>query len=118
MVMKYKTQPQTLIKYWLIFALICGILIYPCSFLMPFNKRLYTITFLFTNLAQCSVMVSLFMYVVDIMPKTYPQMKNKIGTAIQPLNWLGLNPLAIFIILQIVYGDIMMDGWITWGDNN
>ena len=82
---------------------------------MPFNKRLYTITFVFTNLASCSIVLSLFMVVVDITPKKYPGAKSKILKAIQPMNWLGLNPLAIFILLQLV-GDIM-DNWITWGDD-
>jgi hypothetical protein len=85
---------------------------------MPFNKRLYTLPFLFTNLASCSIVLSLFMYVVDILPRSYPQIKAKIQTAIMPLNWLGLNPLAIFIILQVIYGDVMMDGWITWGEDD
>ena len=82
---------------------------------MPFNKRLYTITFVFTNLCSCSIVLSLFMFVVDIIPKKYPEAKSKIMKAVQPMNWLGLNPLAIFILLQLV-GDIM-DGWISWGDD-
>jgi predicted acyltransferase len=117
MVMKMKKTPEKLIKNWLIVAGICGACIYPCSLLMPFNKRLYTITFLFTNLCSCSLVLSFFMYVVDMLPKKYPQMKSKVLKAIQPMNWLGLNPLAIFILLQILYGDIM-DGWIRWGDDN
>lgn len=84
---------------------------------MPFNKRLYTITFLLTNICSCSIVLSLFMYVVDIMPKKRPEMRSKVQTAIQPLNWLGLNPLAIFIVLQILYGDIMGGSWISWGDD-
>ena len=117
MVLKLKKTPEKLIKYWLIFAVICGAAIYPCYLLMPFNKRLYTITFLFTNICSCSLFLSLFMYLVDILPKKYPQIKSKVITAITPLNWLGLNPLAIFIILSILYGDIMKGGWIKWGDD-
>ena len=55
------------------------------------------------------------MLAVDIAPKYYPATKSKIITAIQPFNWLGLNPLAIFILLQLI-GDIM-DNWISWGDD-
>ena len=115
MVMKWKKEPEKLIKFWLVFAVICGICIYPCSLFMPFNKRLYTITFVFTNLCSCSIVLSLFMLIVDILPKKYPQARGKIMKAVQPMNWLGLNPLAVFILLQLV-GDVM-DGWISWGDD-
>ena len=54
------------------------------------------------------------MIAVDILPKMYPEMKGKVQTIIQPFNWLGLNPLAVFILLQLT-GDIM-DGWISWGN--
>ena len=112
MVLKLKTRPLNLVKIWLINAAIFGLLIYPCSLFMPFNKRLYTTTFLFTNLCSCSLVLSLFMFVLDILPKKYPQVKSKVVKIVQPLNWLGLNPLAVFILLQLV-GDIM-DGWISW----
>jgi predicted acyltransferase len=118
MVLKFKKTPEKLIRYWLIIAVICGICIYPCSLLMPFNKRLYTITFLFTNLCSCSIVLSLFMYFVDILPRKYPQIKRKVLRVFQPMNWLGLNPLAIFILLQILYSDLMKGYWIRWGDNN
>ena len=114
MVLKWKKEPMKLIKTWLIVAFGCGIAIYPCSLFMPFNKRLYTITFVFTNICQCSLALSLFMYVVDVLPKIYNHMRTKIQAAIQPLNWLGLNPLAVFIALQVM--DDIINGWISWND--
>ncbi len=79
---------------------------------MPFNKRLYTITFLFVVLSSCATVLSFFMVVVDILPKKFPQFKSKIMKMIQPMNWLGLNPLSVFILLQLT-GDIM-DNWIEF----
>ena len=99
MVVKMKDTPLRLIKYWVIIAVVFGAAIYPSYLLMPFNKRLYTITFLFTNLYSCSLALSLFLYLVDVLPKKYPSTRAKILTVIQPLTWLGLNPLAIFILL-------------------
>ena len=85
MVLKWKKEPEKLIKFWLAFAVICGIFIYPCSLFMPFNKRLYTITFVFTNLCSCSIVLSLFMLVVDILPKKYPQFIGCTAFIILPL---------------------------------
>lgn len=30
------------------------------------------------------------------------------------MNWLGLNPLAVFVIMQIMSN--VVNGWIVWGD--
>lgn len=79
---------------------------------MPFNKRLYTITFLFVTVSSCATVLSFFMVVVDILPQKFPQFKSKIMKIIQPMNWLGLNPLSVFILLQLT-GDIM-DNWIVF----
>ena len=115
MVMKMKKEPVKLIQCWFVIAFMAAIFIYPFSQIMPFNKRLYTITFLLTTFCTSAAVLSVFMVVIDILPKKYPQMKGKVVTIVQPLNWLGLNPLAVFILLQLV-GDIM-DGWISWGDD-
>jgi predicted acyltransferase len=110
MVLKLRKEPDRIVKYWLIFALICLAFVYPCSLIMPSNKRLYTITFVFITLCTCATVLSLFIVLVDILPKKYPETKSKVQKLIQPMNWLGLNPLAVFILLQLV-GDIM-GGWI------
>lgn len=52
------------------------------------------------------------MVIVDILPKKYPSLKPTILTIVQPLNWLGLNPLAVFILLQLTMD--VINGWIRF----
>jgi heparan-alpha-glucosaminide N-acetyltransferase len=116
MVLRLKKTPERLIKYWLAFAVVCAALIYPCHLFMPFNKRLYTIPFVLVNLSSCATVLSLFVLLADLVPKYYPQAKSKIVTVIQPLNWLGLNPLAVFILLTLSRDTV--DQWIVWGNDD
>jgi predicted acyltransferase len=115
MLLALKGKQEKLIKYWLLFAFICLLPIYPCSLFMPFNKRLYTITFLFGVLSTSAVTLTLFLVVIDYLPKLNNNSGKFIKTITQPFTWLGLNPLAIFIVLQVL--SCIMDGWIVIDGN-
>jgi len=107
MLLKHKKNLDTLIKYWLLVAFLCLLAIYPCSLMMPFNKRLYTLTFLFAVLSTSITVLTLFLILIDYVPKAGGRMP----IWVRPLTWLGMNPLAIFIVLQLLF-DIMKN-WIT-----
>jgi len=104
-----------LVKYWLAIAFICLLPVYPCSLLMPLNKRLYGITFLFLVLSASATTLSFFLFLVDIVPKTYKKSAKIIRRVTQPLTWLGLNPLAIFVIMQITSN--IVSNWITFNED-
>lgn len=78
MVQQMKSEPHRLVKYWLIFAFISLLIVYPLSLVMYFNKHLYSISYLFINLSVCATSLSLFMVVADIVPKKYPQVRSKV----------------------------------------
>jgi predicted acyltransferase len=99
-----------MIKTWLIIALICVIPIYPCSLMLPFNKRLWTTTFLFAVLSTSMAMLTLFFVIIDYSAHIKASFAPRLRKAIQPLMWMGMNPLAIFIVLQVLF-DIMTN-WI------
>lgn len=81
---------------------------------MPFNKRLYTITFLFGVLSTSVTTLTLFLILIDYLPKVNGKSSKVISTVIQPLTWLGMNPLAIFITLQLTFD--ILGNWIVIGD--
>lgn len=116
MILKYKNKQEILIKNWLLFGIICLIPIYPCSLFMPFNKRLYTITFLFGVLSTSATVLTLFLLLIDYLPKLNKSSATIIGKITTPLKWAGMNPLAIFITLQFV--QMILSGWIEIGDKN
>lgn len=115
MLMKLKATPERLVRYWLLIAFICLLPVYPCSLLMPLNKRLYTITFLFLVLACTATALSFFLLVVDILPQKHPQTARGVAIFTRPLTWLGMNPLAIFVTIQLT-ADLVND-YIRWGDD-
>jgi predicted acyltransferase len=82
---------------------------------MPLNKRLYGLSFLFLVLSISAVALSVFLFLLDIVPKTYKKSAKTIRTVTQPLTWLGLNPLAIFVIMQITA--MILNNWITFNDD-
>lgn len=78
---------------------------------MPFNKRLYTITFLFGVLSTSATVLTLFLMLIDYLPKVNDRSSKIIHTIVQPLTWLGMNPLAIFITLQLLFD--LVGNWIV-----
>ena len=62
---QYKDNQKKMIKTWLALALLCILPIYPSSLLFPFNKRLYTTTFLFAVLASSMAILTLFFVLID-----------------------------------------------------
>jgi predicted acyltransferase len=115
MLLKYKKHLDTLIKYWLVVAFICLLAIYPCSLFMPFNKRLYTLTFLFAVLSSSATILTFLLLIIDYYPKVVNKPSKIISTIIQPFTWLGLNPLAVFIVLQLMFD--VLTNWITVNDS-
>ena len=107
--MKFKKEEEKLIKIWTVVGAICLVLVYPSKLLMPLNKRLYTLSFLFVTLAASISILTLFLIVIDYIPKYSSKAKTVVGKIIRPLQWLGMNPLAIFILLQLTFA--LMDGW-------
>jgi predicted acyltransferase len=77
---------------------------------MPFNKRLYTLTFLFAVLSTSATMLTLCLLVIDYLPKAIGHQSKTISVIIQPFTWLGMNPLAIFITLQLLAD--LLENWI------
>lgn len=62
--------------------------------------------------------MTFFYILVDVIPSKYPGTKTLVSILTSPLKWLGLNPLAIFVlmdllaILLITY--IKVDGKSVW----
>ncbi len=69
---------------------------------MPFNKQLYTSSFTLIVIAVSGASLTFFYIFVDILPSLYPGMKKCVEIITAPLKWLGLNPLAIFVGMDLL----------------
>lgn len=99
---KYKETPKKLLTAWLSVAAIFGAITYPMYLLTPFNKKLYTPSFILVVGAVTGAALSFFYLVVDILPAFYPKAQRVVEILTSPLLWLGLNPLAIFVLMDLV----------------
>jgi len=99
---KYKSNPKILISYWLVIAGVLGALIYPVHIFTPFNKKIYTPSFILVVGAVSGASLTFFYYIIDVLPTTKPKLARAIEIITKPLLWLGLNPLAIFVLMDLV----------------
>lgn len=100
-------------------SILCGAAVYPLTLLMPLNKHIYSSSFLFIVIAICGSSIAFFVLLIDLLPKQVPALKKPIQILSAPLKWLGMNPLAVFVgmdllaIFMIIY--IKIDGKSIWG---
>jgi predicted acyltransferase len=99
---KYKSNPKLLSAYWLIIAGALGVLIYPVHCFTPFNKKIYTPSFILVVGAVSGASLTFFYYIIDVLPNTRPKLARVIEIITKPLLWLGLNPLAIFVLMDLL----------------
>ena len=96
-----KNHPKMLVRYWLMLSLLACALAYPMTYLMPFNKKLYSSSFVLIVAAASGAVLTFFYVIVDYVPSIFPGTKI-ISKITAPLLWLGLNPLAIFVLMDLV----------------
>lgn len=99
---KYKENPKKLAVAWLSIAFILGTVTYPMTLAFPFNKKIYTPSFILVVGSVSGTALTFFYFLVDILPTLVPRSKKVIEVITAPLLWLGLNPLAIFVLMDLV----------------
>ena len=104
------------LKVWLIISLILGAMVYPLTFLMPLNKKIWSITFVFVTAAASGVALTVITYLCDILPKNRPTYSRVCKIITQPFIWLGRNPLAIFVLMMIF--EIILSDYIIIDDKS
>lgn len=91
-----------MLTLWITISLIAGALVYPMTLLMPLNKKLYSSSFTLIVVAVSGAVLTFFYIVVDLLPAHRPQAKRIVEILTAPFLWLGLNPLAIFVLMDLV----------------
>jgi predicted acyltransferase len=99
---KYKENPRKLVISWLTISFILGAVTYPMYLLTPFNKKLFTPSFILVIGAVTGTALTFFYFIVDILPSIRPKTQKTIEIITSPLLWLGLNPLAIFVLMDLL----------------
>lgn len=99
---KNKGNPKKLIFNWLVISILFGAVVYPMTLLMALNKNLYSASFTLIVIAITGGSLTFIYCVVDVLPTLLPGSQKVIDIVTAPFKWLGLNPLAIFVGMDVL----------------
>lgn len=98
----FKGKLKKTLILWAMLSLLIGSLVYPLTLMMPINKRLWSISFVFITSAITGLSLVLITIIFDVLGTKYERYGKIASKVTKPLLWLGLNPLAIYILMQLV----------------
>lgn len=115
-----KGKTSKIILMWVLISLVLGAISYPLTFAMPFNKKIWSISFVFLTSAVSGLSLAFITFGVDYMGSIYKKYGKVIKIILTPFVWLGRNPLAIFILMDLVaifmIKYIFIDGKSLWAE--
>jgi predicted acyltransferase len=100
--MDNKTNTYKVMKLWIIASLIMGAVVYPLKILMPLNKKIWSISFVFLTAAVTGLSLTFITYTVDVLTTKNQTYSRIISITTKPFVWLGRNPLAIFVLMDLL----------------
>ena len=86
---------------WVIISVIVGVAGYPLTFLMPLNKKIYSTSYLFLTIGVAGLTLSFLVIVVDLVGKSNQIYQKVVKVVTFPFVWLGRNPLAVFVVMNL-----------------
>jgi heparan-alpha-glucosaminide N-acetyltransferase len=99
MMMDFKGNTKKIFFLWVATSLILGVIAYPLTFLMPLNKRLWSISFVFLTSGITGLSLAFVTFFIDVLGKRYAKYGKIINKITTPFLWLGMNPLAIYVLM-------------------
>ena len=96
----FKNNTNKILQSWIIMSLLCLATAYPLTFLMPLNKKIWSISFTFLTIGISGASLIFFAFFVDILGHKGRIYSKVINFIIQPFIWLGRNPLIVFVLMD------------------
>ena len=100
--MDNKANTKKMLTLWIITSLILGSVVYPLTLMMPLNKKIWSISFVFLTTSVTGLSLTFITYFVDILGSKHEKYGKIINIITTPFIWWGRNPLAIFIIMDVI----------------
>lgn len=97
-----KNQIKKILSLWTVASLLLGAVVYPLTLMMPLNKKIWSISFVFITSAVSGLSLTFITLFVDVLGAKYQKYGKVINIIVKPFIWLGRNPLAIFILMDVV----------------
>ncbi len=76
-----------------------GLTVYPLTFIMPLNKKIYSVSFMTLTISVCGLSMAIFMSFFDVYVPANQSLSKIVSIIIKPFLWLGKNPLIIFVLM-------------------
>lgn len=118
MMKDFKNDKKQLLKEWLSTAIFFVLLSLPLMLVMPLNKHLWLASFAVHCVGIAGIMLVLTLLLVDVAGAPPNRFSRCVDICTRPLLWLGMNPLAIYVMMNIVeivmWKLITIDGQRMW----
>lgn len=114
----HKGETKKTLLLWTTLGLLCALIAWPLTQLMPINKKIWSISYTFLTCGISAVSLTFITIVCDIIPSKYGTYNKVFQIVSRPLVWMGRNPLAMFIsrdLLEDILGSyIYIKGKPAW----
>jgi predicted acyltransferase len=95
-----KGEIYKILKMWVIVSLLLGAIAYPWTTVMPLNKKIWSMSFVFLTAGIAGLSLSFLTLFVDTFGSQHHQYGKVVNIIVQPFIWLGRNPLAVFVLMD------------------
>lgn len=116
---KYRANQLELVCRWVMLALgLIGLALFLWLW-MPINKKMWSVPFALMMGGIGGLVIFICYYLVDMVLASWQEdsaWKKACNAAIQPLIWMGMNPLAIFVLM--IFLEILLLDTIHWNGDN
>jgi predicted acyltransferase len=97
-----KSSKKEIVKNWLSYAVFFVLLSLPISMFMPYNKKLWSTSFAMLTVGISGCMLVIMLLLIDVAGNQPNGRFNRpIDIFTRPFLWLGMNPLAIFVLMDL-----------------
>jgi predicted acyltransferase len=98
-----KSSKKNIILNWLSYAVFFVLLSLPISMFMPYNKKLWSTSFATVTVGIAGSMLVLMTLLIDVAGNQPNGRFNQLIDIItRPFLWLGMNPLAIYVLMDLI----------------
>lgn len=97
---EFRGNTNKILGSWVLLALFCAAISYPFTFLMPLNKKIWSISFAFLNIGIAGISLTLLVLIIDTISSKSECYRKVCKVLTAPFLALGRNPLAIFFLMD------------------
>lgn len=98
----HKGQTKKTVIIWTVAGALCALTSLPLVWLMPLNKKIWSISYAFLTAGVSGISLALITVLFDMVQKDNKKYQRVLEVVTKPLVWMGRNPLAIFISRDIL----------------